>query len=111
MTNRRGFLGSIFAAAAAPVFVRAESLMKIYVPPQEILLPTSGIFNAEAKYVDLSENYGRNMAKSSILTRQQLIDELLPKLNKLFYIEYDRYTENHTRLKTTMTYRTTRSRG
>ena len=91
MTNRRGFLGAMFAAAAAPAIVRAESLMKIYVPPQEILLPTSGIFNAEAKYVDLSENYGRNMAKSTILTRQQLLEELLPELNKLFNIEYSKY--------------------
>lgn len=91
MTNRRGFLWAMFAAAAAPAIVRAESLMKIYVPPQEILLPTSGIFNAEAKYVDLSENYGRNMANSTILTRQQIIERMLPELNKLFNIEYSKY--------------------
>lgn len=30
--QRRSFLASIFASAAAPVFVRAESLMPIYVP-------------------------------------------------------------------------------
>ena len=34
--NRRGFLGAMFAAAAAPAFVRAESLMKIAVPKKEI---------------------------------------------------------------------------
>jgi hypothetical protein len=96
MTNRRGFLGSIFAAAAAPVFVRAESLMKIYVPPQEIVLPTQGILTEEAMYEELSASYGRNMAKSSIMTRQQMIDDLLPKLNKLFEIEYNRHTEKNT---------------
>lgn len=35
--QRRSFLASIFAAAAAPVFVRAESLMHIYVP--KIIIP------------------------------------------------------------------------
>jgi hypothetical protein len=81
----------MFAAAAAPVFVRAESLMKIYVPPQEILLPTL----EDALYNDLSAGYSRNLAKSSIMTRQQVIDDLLPKLNKLFEIEYNRYTEKN----------------
>jgi predicted TIM-barrel enzyme len=65
MNNRRGFLGAMFAAAAAPAFVRAESLMKIYVPPQGIVIVSSGI-----------------------LTRQQLLEQLLPELNKLFDIEY-----------------------
>lgn len=37
MMNRRGFLGAMLAAAAAPAIVRASSLMPIYVPPQEIL--------------------------------------------------------------------------
>lgn len=37
--NRRGFLGSILAAAAAPAIVRAESLMRIIVPSDEIILP------------------------------------------------------------------------
>jgi hypothetical protein len=31
--NRRGFLGALLAASAAPAFVKAESLMKLYVPP------------------------------------------------------------------------------
>lgn len=35
MTTRRGFLGAILAAAAAPAIVRAGSLMPIYVPPAE----------------------------------------------------------------------------
>lgn len=32
--NRRGFLGAILAGAAAPAVVKAESLMKIWVPPE-----------------------------------------------------------------------------
>ncbi len=34
--NRRGFLASCLALSAAPAIVRAESLMKLWVPPQEI---------------------------------------------------------------------------
>lgn len=87
MTNRRGFFGSMLAAAMAPAIVRAESLMKIYVPPQDII---TDVQLEEALYQNLSAGYSRNLAKSSILTRQQLIDELLPKLNKLFELEYDK---------------------
>lgn len=41
--DRRGFLKSMLAAAMAPAVVRAESLMKIYVPPQEIFIPANSI--------------------------------------------------------------------
>jgi hypothetical protein len=82
MTNRRGFLGSIFAAAAAPAIVRAESLMKIYVPPQEIAYETLGPY-------DINSYTYRN--GSTILTRQQIIEQMLPELNKLFNIEYSKY--------------------
>jgi len=77
----------MLAAAMAPAIVRAESLMKIYVPPQDII---TDVQLEEALYQNLSAGYSRNLAKSSILTRQQLIDELLPKLNKLFELEYDK---------------------
>jgi hypothetical protein len=36
--NRRGFLAAMLGAAAAPAIVRAESLMKIVVPKQEIIV-------------------------------------------------------------------------
>jgi hypothetical protein len=89
----------MFAAAAAPAIVRAESLMKIYVPPQEMVFTpnlASGVL-VEGDYYDaLSGRYTRNLAKSTILTRQQIIERMLPELNKLFNIEYDRYTENRT---------------
>ena len=32
--NRRGFLGAALGLLAAPAIVRAESLMKVWVPPQ-----------------------------------------------------------------------------
>ncbi len=38
--DRRGFLGSILALGAAPAIVRAESLMRIIVPVQELYRPT-----------------------------------------------------------------------
>jgi len=79
MNNRRGFLGAMFAAAAAPAFVRADSLMKIYVPPQAILVQPQGIV----------------VASSRILTRQQLMDDVLLALNKCFDIEYRKYTEKN----------------
>ena len=41
--SRRGFLGAILAAAAAPAIVQSKSLMKIVVPRQEIILPTLNI--------------------------------------------------------------------
>jgi hypothetical protein len=37
MTTRRSFLAGLLAAAAAPAIVRAESLMKLWVPPQDII--------------------------------------------------------------------------
>jgi hypothetical protein len=36
--NRRGFLNGILATAIAPAIVRSESLMKIWVPSQEIVV-------------------------------------------------------------------------
>jgi hypothetical protein len=92
MTNRRGFLGAMFAAAAAPAIVRAESLMKIYVPPQEILLPTL----EDAIYNDLTARYSHSLTKSCLLTRQQILNKLLPEMERIFGIEYDRYTEART---------------
>ena len=41
MTNRRSFLFGAASALAAPAVVRADSLMKLFVPKAEVLLPTS----------------------------------------------------------------------
>jgi hypothetical protein len=37
--NRRGFIGSILALGAAPAIVRAESLMRLYVPKRYAFNP------------------------------------------------------------------------
>ncbi len=42
MTNRRGFLGAMLAAAAAPAFVQPGSLMRIFVPDQRLILVGDG---------------------------------------------------------------------
>lgn len=42
MTTRRSFMAGILAAAAAPAFARSESLMKLWVPPQDIFVPPAG---------------------------------------------------------------------
>ena len=100
MTNRRGFLGSIFAAAAAPAIVRAESLMKIYVPSQELAYETLSYRQAAAmgkamqrtqEQIAYDINSYTYSDGSTILTRQQMIERMLPELNKLFNIEYSKY--------------------
>ena len=50
MTTRRGFLGAILAAAAAPAIARASSLMPIKAP--EVWTPTSPLFTGEVGHVD-----------------------------------------------------------
>jgi hypothetical protein len=45
MTTRRGFLGSILAACAAPAIVRAESLMIL--PSRKLLLPATTLVLAD----------------------------------------------------------------
>lgn len=44
MTTRRGFLLGMLALGAAPAIVRAESLMRIWVPPQEIWARDEAIY-------------------------------------------------------------------
>lgn len=43
--DRRNFLGAMLAACSAPAIVRAESLMQIVVPKQELILPSSSGFS------------------------------------------------------------------
>lgn len=43
MFNRRSFLGSILAAGMAPAIVKADNLMKIVVPRQDLILPDLAI--------------------------------------------------------------------
>lgn len=41
--SRRGFLGAILAAGAAPAIVKAESLMKVFVPPVKVLIANRSV--------------------------------------------------------------------
>ncbi len=41
--SRRRFLTSCLALAAAPAIVHAESLMKLWVPPEELAVPWTSI--------------------------------------------------------------------
>jgi hypothetical protein len=43
--NRRGFLQTCLALAAAPAIVRAESIMRIWTPPQNIGLLRPGVMH------------------------------------------------------------------
>jgi hypothetical protein len=100
MTSRRGFLGAILAAAAAPAIVRAESLMKIYVPPQELAYETLAYRQAAAMGRAMQQTKAQIMYDmnsywfirngSLILTRQQIMDDLLRIANDCFAAEYGR---------------------
>jgi len=52
MISRRGFLKGMLALGAAPAICKAENLMKIFVPPQEILIPT-GFSDVKATWLSL----------------------------------------------------------
>lgn len=47
--NRRGFLSAILAAACAPAIAKSQSLMKIYVPKNDIIVPDD--------YIDFSGDF------------------------------------------------------
>ena len=68
--NRRGFLGSILAAAAAPAIVRADSLMRI-VPVDTIALETGELW-----VTDLIRYDGLDLA-AKLRLQGQLVRELI----------------------------------
>lgn len=55
--NRRGFLQSCLALAAAPAIVRAESIMRIWTPPQEIVLPHLEFWGAQIEMGGIAGQY------------------------------------------------------
>jgi hypothetical protein len=50
MMNRRGFLGAMIAAAAAPAIVRASSLMPVAAP--KVWTPPQTLFTGELGYIE-----------------------------------------------------------
>lgn len=63
--NRRGFLGSLLAAAVAPAIVRADSLMRI-VPTETTIL------SALEQFVVTSVGSGNTLLTMEEITRQAL---------------------------------------
>ncbi len=55
--NRRNFLQAMLVAAAAPAICRAENLMKIYVPKQEIFGLKSSLFDGAGDYLPAEPLY------------------------------------------------------
>jgi len=68
MVSRRGFLTGILALGAAPAIVRAESLMRIWVPPQEMVIG-----------YDLSSAVGGDL--SCVVKARRLADGTLEIIN------------------------------
>lgn len=73
--SRRSFLGTILAAASAPAFVRAESLMKIWVPSEPESEPE--IYNLGPSYGDdwtsITEMHKRDIESSIFFAQKNLI--------------------------------------
>lgn len=68
----------MLAAAAAPAIVRSSSLMKIYVPPQQIFT-----YSTIARYtLEDSRTYAQMLAKSLIVTKEIVVSTIL---NQAFY--------------------------
>lgn len=58
--NRRGFLKSILAAAVAPAIVKADNLMKLYVPNQDL------VFDGVGDYLILPDTTIESVVKNPL---------------------------------------------
>lgn len=67
--TRRGFLKSILALGAAPAIVKAESLMRIWTPPQELYAPAAESFQLWNAQIERSL-FGDNFMGSVWMRRQ-----------------------------------------
>ena len=71
--NRRGFLGAMLAACAAPAIVRADSLMRIIPMDAPVVGLTSGmVMMQEAFGADIQE-----MVEQQLGERMQLVREMV----------------------------------
>lgn len=94
--NRRGFLGAILACGVAPAIVRAESLMKIYVPQQKIILrdlsayslywvgfdPANGISDSSAMCIVTIDSKGNRIYSTSEMnaTSEEGMKEVIQRI-------------------------------
>lgn len=82
MVTRRNFLGLMLGAAAAPVIVRSESLMKIFVPPQKKIITGMGLicdFDEVSSFYPKSVsayNMSTDFAEAVMNNNQALIDHI-----------------------------------
>jgi hypothetical protein len=76
--NRRGFLGSILAAAVAPAIVRADSLMRI-VPRDTTILTLEDVIRAKMNELkkDIDRQLLENARWEPIGDRQTLFSDYL----------------------------------
>ncbi len=70
--NRRGFLTSILAAGAAPAVVKADSLMKIIVPPERKILVVEPS-NSLSELIDHTRIRCNNAAVTNFLIMEWFI--------------------------------------
>lgn len=78
--NRRGFLSSCLALGAAPMIVRASSLMKIIVPPPE---KVGVILSGEFNYGMVSEEMAAITRRASVPGMVQRIYKNSPMMRRI----------------------------
>ena len=89
MTTRRGFIGGLVASLSAPAIVRPESLMKLFVPDPEIMLPVPELIIQKSanSFLTLSQITKEavrlwNDSKSFITNVDDQYDELFVRAKK-----------------------------
>jgi hypothetical protein len=85
--NRRGFLGAMLGGMAAPAIVKAEHLMKIVAPKQEIILPfklrhQNSISGAHILDMDINSIYDQPI---QLYNREKFIAEVTSDFSRLGY--------------------------
>lgn len=91
MTNRRGFLSSIFAAAAAPAIVSASSLMKLVPTESGILTYELNPESLEKMMINIRNDI--ELRPTKLLVPAWLVGEALTLLNAEFDKAYAQYRE------------------
>lgn len=76
MVTRRNFLAGMIAAASAPAIVKAENMMKIFVPPaKKFVMLDEYIFTIyPTTIIGPEEDYSTDFAEAVMRNNQQLKD-------------------------------------
>lgn len=70
--NRRGFLGSIIAACAAPAIVRADSLMRIVARDATVIAPEIGRIETFQFYESSLSDHAADALAYAFITQEAL---------------------------------------